>query len=190
MSQYDEESISRRPTRGNTRRRTKDRPDFSGATIGQVIGVDRGRITCVVPAGALHEDQVEVTTVKARELGRKGVVIGDRVRLVGDLSGTFDTLARLVEIINRETVLTRTADDSDPIERVIVANADQMAIVTATANPEPRFGLIDRSLVPKKNDLVLVVIDGEFKVIRFPRAFLETEFILWGLISYIIHYAR
>jgi len=44
-------------------------------------------------------------------------------------------------------VLTRTADDSDPIERVIVANADQMAIVTATANPEPRFGLIDRSLV-------------------------------------------
>ena len=50
--------------------------------------------------------------------------------------------------------------------------------------------LIDRSLVPKKNDLVLVVIDGEFKVIRFPRAFLETEFILWGLISYIIHYAR
>jgi ribosome biogenesis GTPase len=147
VSQYDEESISRRPTRGNTRRRTKDRPDFSGATIGQVIGVDRGRITCVVPAGALHEDQVEVTTVKARELGRKGVVIGDRVRLVGDLSGTFDTLARLVEIIDRETVLTRTADDSDPIERVIVANADQMAIVTATANPEPRFGLIDRSLV-------------------------------------------
>ena len=50
--------------------------------------------------------------------------------------------------------------------------------------------LIDRSLAPKKNDLVLVVTDGEFKVIRFPEAFLETEFILWGLISYIIHYAR
>ena len=85
--------------------------------------------------------------VKARELGRKGVVIGDRVRLVGDLSGTVDTLARLVEIIDRETVLTRTADDSDPVERIIVANADQMAIVTAAANPEPRVGLIDRSLV-------------------------------------------
>lgn len=147
MSQYDEDSISQRPTRGNTRRRTKDRPDFSKASTGQVIGVDRGRITCVVPEGALHEDQIEVITVKARELGRKGVVIGDRVRLVGDLSGTVDTLARLVEIIDRETVLTRTADDSDPVERIIVANADQMAIVTAAANPEPRVGLIDRSLV-------------------------------------------
>jgi ribosome biogenesis GTPase len=83
------------------------------------------------PAGELFENQVQVTTVKARELGRKGVVIGDRVRLVGDLSGAVDTLARLVEIIERETVLTRTADDSDPVERVIVANADQMAIVTA-----------------------------------------------------------
>jgi len=147
VSQYYEESISQRPAKGNTRRRTKDRPDFSKASTGQVIGVDRGRITCVVPEGALHDDQVEVITVKARELGRKGVVIGDRVRLVGDLSGTVDTLARLVEIIDRETVLTRTADDSDPVERIIVANADQMAIVTAAANPEPRIGLIDRSLV-------------------------------------------
>ena len=50
--------------------------------------------------------------------------------------------------------------------------------------------LIDRSLKPKKNDLVLVVIEGEFKVINFPETSLETEFILWGLISYIIHYAR
>jgi len=147
VNQFDEDSISGRPTRGNSRRRTKDRPDFSAAEIGQVIGVDRGRITCLVPAGELLENQVQVTTVKARELGRKGVVIGDRVRLVGDLSGTTDTLARLVEIIDRETVLTRTADDSDPIERVIVANADQMAIVTAAANPEPRIGLIDRALV-------------------------------------------
>lgn len=147
MSKYDDDSISHRPSRFNSPRRTKDRPDFSAAAIGQVVGVDRGRITVVVPEGAAHEDQVEVTTVKARELGRKGVIIGDRVRLVGDLSGKPDTLARLVEIIDRETVLTRTADDSDPVERVIVANADQMAIVTAAANPEPRIGLIDRALV-------------------------------------------
>ena len=101
MSQFDEDFISGRPTRGNSRRRTKDRPDFSKAEVGQVIGVDRGRITCLVPAGELFENQVQVTTVKARELGRKGVVIGDRVRLVGDLSGAVDTLARLVEIIDR-----------------------------------------------------------------------------------------
>jgi ribosome biogenesis GTPase len=41
-------------------------------------------------------------------------------------------------------VLRRTADDSDPIERVIVANADQLVIVTALADPEPRTRMIDR----------------------------------------------
>jgi len=147
MTRFDEDDIATRPTRGNTRRRSKDRPDFSDAQIGQVVAVDRGRITCVVPAGAAHDKQVHVVAVKARELGRKGAVVGDLVRLVGDLSGKPDTLARLVELIERKTVLTRTADDTDPIERVIVANADQLAIVTAVANPEPRLGLIDRAIV-------------------------------------------
>ena len=39
------------------------------------------------------------------------------------------------------------ADDTDPVERVIVANADQLAIVTALADPEPRPRMIDRCLV-------------------------------------------
>ena len=34
--------------------------------------------------------------------------------------------------------LRRTADDDDPVERVIVANADQLVVVTALADPEPR----------------------------------------------------
>ena len=34
-------------------------------------------------------------------------------------------------------MLRRTADDTDPVERVIVANADQLAIVTALADPSP-----------------------------------------------------
>jgi ribosome biogenesis GTPase len=43
--------------------------------------------------------------------------------------------------------LRRTADDTDPFERVIVANADQMVIVSALANPDPSYGLMDRCLV-------------------------------------------
>ncbi|WP_069464674.1 ribosome small subunit-dependent GTPase A, partial [Actinacidiphila rubida] len=43
--------------------------------------------------------------------------------------------------------LRRTADDTDPFERVVVANADQLAIVTALADPEPRPRMIDRCLV-------------------------------------------
>ena len=44
-------------------------------------------------------------------------------------------------------MLRRTADDDDPVERVIVANADQLVVVTALADPEPRPRLIDRGLV-------------------------------------------
>jgi ribosome biogenesis GTPase len=85
--------------------------------------------------------------MKARQLGRKAVVVGDRVRLVGDTSGADGSLARIVLVDERATVLRRTADDTDPVERVIVANAAQLVIVTALAEPEPRLGLIDRALV-------------------------------------------
>ena len=44
-------------------------------------------------------------------------------------------------------MLRRTADDDDPVERVIVANADQLVVVAALADPEPRPRLIDRALV-------------------------------------------
>ena len=89
----------------------------------------------------------EVTATKSRHLGRTGVIVGDRVRLVGDVSGDEGTLARIVQVEDRETVLRRTADDEDPYERPIVANADQLVIVTALADPPPRTGMIDRILV-------------------------------------------
>lgn len=130
-----------RPRR-RTRPRTKDRPTYDDAEDGRVVRVDRGRYTVLV------DDQDElVTAMKARPLGRKGVVVGDRVRLVGDTTGAEGSLARIVEVRERATVLRRTADDDDPVERVIVANADQLVIVTALANPEPRPGLLDRALV-------------------------------------------
>src|SRR5699024_7660540 len=88
-----------------------------------------------------------VVAVKARILGRQGVVVGDRVGVVGDISGTPHTLARIVIVESRRTVLRRTADDDDPVERVVVANAEQLVIVSALADPPPRPGLIDRCLV-------------------------------------------
>jgi ribosome biogenesis GTPase / thiamine phosphate phosphatase len=114
-----------------------------------VIGVDRGRYTCLVPKGALGRKERErvVTAMKAREIGRTRVVVGDDVALVGDLAGGPDALARIVRIEERRSVLRRTADDTDPFERIIVANADQLVIVSALADPEPRTGLIDRALV-------------------------------------------
>ncbi|MGW4028019.1 ribosome small subunit-dependent GTPase A [Streptomyces sp. NPDC004838] len=136
----DEDDIRVRPNRKGNRPRTNIRPKHEDASEGMVLTVDRGRLTCLV------EDRV-VVAMKARELGRKAAVVGDRVSLVGDLSGAKDTLARIVRIESRTSVLRRTADDDDPYERVVVANADQLAIVTALADPEPRPRLIDRCLV-------------------------------------------
>jgi ribosome biogenesis GTPase / thiamine phosphate phosphatase len=109
------------------------------------VAVDRGRMTVRVagPAG----EPVDVTAMRARELGRHGVVVGDRVRLVGDTSGATDTLARIVVIEERTTSLRRTADDTDPTERVVVANADLLVVVTAVTDPEPALGFLDRCLV-------------------------------------------
>jgi ribosome biogenesis GTPase len=136
----DEDDIRSRPNRRGNRPRTNIRPKHEDAAEGMVLTVDRGRLTCLV-------DGRTVLAMKARELGRKAAVVGDRVALVGDLSGTKDTLARIVRIEERTSVLRRTADDDDPYERVVVANADQLAIVTALADPEPRPRLIDRCLV-------------------------------------------
>ncbi|MCF3133567.1 ribosome small subunit-dependent GTPase A [Streptomyces olivochromogenes] len=136
----DEDDIRTRPNRKGNRPRTNIRPKHEDAAEGMVLTVDRGRLTCLV------EDRT-ILAMKARELGRKAAVVGDRVALVGDLSGKKDTLARIVRIEQRTSVLRRTADDDDPFERVVVANADQLAIVTALADPEPRPRLIDRCLV-------------------------------------------
>ena len=138
--EHDPESYER--PRRRTRPRTKERPSYDDAVPAVVVTVDRGRYTC-----RLGEHEPIVTAMKSRSLGRKAVITGDRVRLVGDTSGAEGSLARIVTVDERKTVLRRTADDDDPVERVIVANADQLVIVTALADPEPRQGLVDRALV-------------------------------------------
>ena len=141
---YDPEDPSRfdRPRR-RTRPRTKLRPTHSDAVDGFVVTVDRGRLTVRID----DDSDRTITAMKSRPLGRKGVVVGDRVRLVGDVSGDTGSLARIVAVEPRNTVLRRTADDSDPVERIVVANATQLVVVTAVSDPEPRPRLIDRCLV-------------------------------------------
>ncbi|MEA5456052.1 GTPase RsgA [Sinomonas sp. JGH33] len=143
--EWDESDVRIRPNKKGSRPRTKDRPSHEDAVTGRVITVDRGRYTAVV-AEDTPEERI-VVAARARELRRTPVVPGDFVGLVGDVSGRADTLARLVRVEERQTVLRRSADDDDPIERVVVANADQLVIVVAAANPEPRTGFIDRALV-------------------------------------------
>lgn len=157
---YDESDVKIRPSR-RTKPRTKDRPTHEDAITGFVITVDRGRTTCYLPNGTI------VTAMKARELGPKSVVVGDYVRLVGDISGSEGSLARIVAIEERKSVLVRTVDDAAQFERNIAANIDQLVIVAAAANPEPRRGLIDRFLVSaftEKIEPVLVVTKTDLAI--------------------------
>jgi ribosome biogenesis GTPase len=139
---YDESDVRVRPGRGS-RPRTKTRPEHADAQAGMVVTVDRGRWGCAL-GGDPHR---VVTAMRARELGRTPIVVGDDVDIVGDLSGQPDTLARIVRRGDRRTVLRRTADDTDPTERVLVANADRLLIVVALADPPPRTGFVERSLI-------------------------------------------
>lgn len=137
--EMDEDDVRVRAGRGS-RPRTRRRPAHAQAIEAFVTAVDRGRYRCVIG------DQV-VSAMKARELGRGNIVVGDTVSLAGDVTGAPGTLARVVRITPRRSVLRRSADDTDPVERAIVANADQLVIVCALADPPPRLRLIDRFLV-------------------------------------------
>jgi ribosome biogenesis GTPase len=106
-----------------------------------VLSVDRGRYRLGTPDGGL------LTAVRARELGRRAVVVGDRVAVVGDTGGGPDALGRIVAVETRTSLLRRTPDDSDPVERAVVANAEVLVVVTALADPVPRPRLVDRCLV-------------------------------------------
>ena len=141
---WDESDVKIRPGKGS-RPRTKDRPAHNNAQYGMVVTKDRGRWGVVLddaPAG-----QAPTVCMRARELGRTDIVVGDRVGIVGDTSGHPGTLARIVRLDERTSVLRRTAADTDPYERIVVANADQLLIVSAVADPPPRSGFVERALV-------------------------------------------
>jgi ribosome biogenesis GTPase len=138
--ELDEDDVRVRPGR-SSRPRTRTRPTHDEAAAARVVTVDRGRYRLRLDDGSL------ITSVRARELGRRAVVVGDRVAVVGDLAGGPDALGRIVRIEPRTSLLRRTPDDNDPVERAVVANADLLVVVTALADPPPRHRLIDRCLV-------------------------------------------
>ncbi|MEU4599429.1 ribosome small subunit-dependent GTPase A [Nocardia sp. NPDC023988] len=140
---YDESDVRIRPGKASSRPRTKTRPQHNDAEDAMVVAVDRGRWGCVLDG----DPDRRIVAMRARELGRTPIVVGDRVGVVGDLTGKPDSLARIVRVADRRTVLRRTADDTDPFERIVVANAEQLFIVVALADPPPRTGFVERTMV-------------------------------------------
>lgn len=137
----DEDDVRIRPNPRGSKPRTKRRPNFDSAPLGMVLEVHLARYR------VLLEDGTEVVATLAKELRKEGAVTCDQVRLAGEVSGEKGALARIVKIEPRTTALSRSNEESEAGEQTIVANADQLMIVMAAANPEPRSGLVDRYLV-------------------------------------------
>jgi len=49
--------------------------------------------------------------------------------------------------------------------------------------------IIDRSSVPRENELALMIEEGDFKITRIAKKRASEDLILWGKITYIIHKA-
>lgn len=171
FSEWDESDVHVRPNKRGSRPRTKDRPTFEEAIRGRVITVDRGRWSVVVDEGT--EDERTLIAARAKELRRTPIVTGDFVDVVGDTSGAKDTLARIVRLGERTSVLRRSADDTDPSERVVVANAQQLVIVVAAANPEPRTGFIDRAVVAAVDAGIEPILCITKTDVRYPQHLLD-----------------
>jgi ribosome biogenesis GTPase len=135
----DESDVRIRPNPKGSRPRTKRRPNYEDLPQGMILTVNLARYQVLTENG-------EITATLAKELRKDGAVVGDEVYLDGDLSGDKGTLARIVKVAPRKTLLRRSAEDDKLSEQPIVANADQLAIVMASANPEPNIGLLDRYL--------------------------------------------
>lgn len=145
----DDPRVKVRPGKSKPRR-SKKKVDYSDSPQGFVYALDRGRYHVELDqvSSISTTEKTRITCVKARELGRHAIVVGDRVRVQGDLSGRKDTLARLVEVLPRKNELRRSAEDSlGAKEKPMVANVDQLVIVAACADPVPKPGMIDRCLV-------------------------------------------
>ena len=158
--EFDESSVRVRPNPKANRPRTKRRPAHADAQIARVLGVDRGRYTVLVDEDGPEERRVLAT--RARELRKQPIVNGDRARVVGDTTGDDGTLSRIIGIEERSSLLRRSADDTDQVERIVVANADQMLVVVAAADPEPRARLVDQELkkAQSQNRRILIYPEG------------------------------
>ena len=87
--------------------------------------------------------EVRASLRKKAKRGQARALVGDRVTLEPGSSGDLWAIASVDE---RTSVLTRRVPGGRGL-RPVVANVDQVVVVTATRNPEPVPQLVDRLLV-------------------------------------------
>ena len=162
----DEDDVRIRPNPKGSRPRTKKRPDTSALPLGMVLQVHLARYKILMDSGD------EVVATLAKELRSDGCVVGDRVAVSGDISGAKDALARIVRVEPRTTALTRSSEETESVQ-TIVANATQLVIVVAAANPEPKPRLVDRYLVAAFDQGLRPILVITKSDLSDPREFIE-----------------
>jgi ribosome biogenesis GTPase len=119
-----------------------------------------GRI--IKAQSGLFEVETEQGVITSRLRGRltkdpmesDAAALGDRV-LVRWLE---DGMGAIEEILERESVLSRSAPGRPDIEQVLVANPDQAVFVFSCAEPDPNFRMLDRLLVVAEREEIPAMI--------------------------------
>ncbi len=128
-----------------------DRP--LAAYPGLIVRSQSGFYTVETDAGTLT-CQLRGRLKKGPRLGDV-VAIGDRVQ-VTPLDGENGIIE---SILPRQRMLSRLAPQPQgEYQQIIIANPDQACFIFACADPEPRFGMLDRYLVMAEKQLVPAVI--------------------------------
>lgn len=113
------------------------------------------------------------------------VAVGDRVMVLPD----GNDAGKIEEVAERETVLSRQRPGSSQLaEDVILANADQVLVIFAAADPEPHLRMLDRFLVIAEfNELPAAICVNKIDLTGLSKA--RAIFATYEKIGYPVIYA-
>lgn len=136
--EYDDLDTARHRRRRGRDLSTKAQDRIDEADEARVVAVARGVVE-VFYDGARREARF------AGSMRGTKAVVGDRVKL---RPARHDSdVARVLSLVDRTSGLTRTPDDADDTERLVVANADRVAVVITATLLEQGMGFVDRVMV-------------------------------------------
>lgn len=118
-----------------------------------------------VEAGKQRFDCRTRSTTRSPHPDSTLVAVGDRVLIQPTPE---EGEAVIVEVLPRRNKLSRSSKLHEDIEQVIVANVDQLVIISSLAEPYPKPGLIDRYLVT-------AAVNGFEPLICFNKADLDPD---------------
>jgi len=120
---------------------------------GRVIGVFGPRVE--IQSGQGIVQAAVGGRLKHGDTGKSLIAVGDYV----DFSQKGDHIASITRIHKRAKIISRPAIEKEGMIQIIVSNVDRMVIVTSTAHPDFKPGVVDRFLVIAfKEDIKAIVV--------------------------------